>query len=136
MGASSYLQNAVIDQWFRTRTVAKPTHLYVALTVAGVEVAGASYARVQNDPLDTNWTATQGGTSGNSTGTSGKTTNAVTLTYPAPLEDWGLVDGVAIYDAASSGNLIGTGSLTLPALIKAGDQAPSFAPGTMEVTVA
>ncbi len=133
---SHYTENAIVDQWFRTRTVAKPTHLYVGLLVAGVEVSGGAYARVQNDPLDTHWTATQGGTSGNSSGTSGQTTNAVVLTFPAPVgADWGLINEVVIYDASTSGNEIARGLLANTILVKAGDQAPRFNPGDIVVTV-
>ncbi len=132
---SAYLENKLVDHIFRTASFAKPTHLYVALMVAGVEVSGGSYARVQNDALDTHWTATQGGTSGNSSGSGGATTNAVVLTYPAPTADWGLIDEVVIYDASTSGNEIGRGPLVNTILVKAGDQAPRFNPGEIVVTV-
>lgn len=135
MGASNFLENAIVDQWFRTRTVAKPTHLYIALTVAGVEVTGGAYARVQNDASDTNWTATQGGTSGNSSGSSGQTSNAVVLTFPAPTADWGLIDGCAVYDDPTAGNQIGTGTLVDTVLVRAGDAAPRFQVGALTVTV-
>ena len=85
--ASDYLENKLIDHLFRAGTFAKPTALWVALFTGspadaggGTEVTGGSYARVNLAPSDTNWRATQGGTTGASSGSSGTTANAVVIT--------------------------------------------------------
>src|SRR4051812_27504148 len=104
--ASDYLENLIVDAIFRTRAFAKPAALWVALFTAapsdvggGTEVAGGGYGRVNLPPLDTNWAATQGGVSGNSSGTGGQTSNAVAITYPAPSANWGTITHFAIFDA-------------------------------------
>jgi hypothetical protein len=141
--ASDYLENLIIDHLFRTRTFAKPSALYLALFTAapsdsggGTEVTGGSYARVNLAPLDTNWNATQGGTSGNSSGSGGQTANAVAITFPAPTANWGTVTHFAIMDAASGGNMLIWDALTAARTILSGDPAPSFAAGALQVTVA
>jgi len=140
--ATDYLENLIIDHLFRTRTFAKPTALYLALFTAapsdaggGTEVAGGSYARVNLAPLDTNWNATQGGTSGNSSGSGGLTANAVAITFPAPTANWGTVTHFAIMDASTGGNMLMWDALTASRTILNGDPAPAFAVGTLQVTV-
>jgi hypothetical protein len=140
--ASDYLENKIIDHLFRTNTFAKPSGLYVALFTAapsdaagGTEVSGGSYARVNLAPLDTNWKATQGGTSGASSGTGGATANAVAITFPAPSANWGTVTHFGIFDAASGGNLLIWDALTASRTILSGDPAPSFAVDQLTITV-
>ena len=140
--ASDYLENILIDHLFRTRTFAKPAALYVALFTAaptdaggGTEVTGGAYARVNLAPLDTNWKATQGGVSGNSSGTGGMTSNAVAITFPAPTANWGTVTHFGIFDAASGGNLIIWDALTASRTILNGDPAPAFAVDALQITV-
>src|SRR3990172_1174954 len=138
---SDYLENKLIDHIFRAATFSKPAALHVALYTAapsdaggGTEVSGGSYARVQRDPADANWAATQGGVSGNSTGTGGATSNAAALTFPAPTANWGAITHVAILDAASGGNFLFWGALTTPKTVNNGDPAPSFAVGALVAT--
>jgi hypothetical protein len=140
--AADYLENILVDHIFRTRTYTKPTALWVALFTAapsdsggGTEVVGGSYVRVNLPPSDTNWAATQGGTSGNSSGSGGQTSNAVAITYPAPTANWGTVTHFGIFDASSGGNLIVWDALTASKTINSGDAAPSFAAGALQIQV-
>jgi len=140
--ASDFLENMIIDWLFRTRTPAKPTALYVALFTAapsdaggGTEVTGGSYARVNLAPLDTNWNATQGGTTGNSSGTGGATANAVAITYPAPTANWGTITHYGIFDALTGGNLLVWDALTAARAVLSGDPAPAFAIGQLQIAV-
>jgi hypothetical protein len=140
--ASDYLENGLVDHLFRTRTFAKPTGLYVALFTSapsdaggGIEVAGGSYARVSLPPLDANWTATQGGVSGNSSGVTGVTANAVAVQFAAPTANWGTVSHFGLFDAATGGNLLIWDALIASRTILASDPAPSFAPGALQITV-
>ena len=142
MGASDYLENLIIDHLFRTATWSKPSALYIALfTVAptdaggGTEVTGGSYARVSVPPSNTNWDATQGGTSGASSGTGGATANAVVITFPVPTADWGAIVATGIFDVSSGGNLLIWDTLTVTRTISNGDPAPSFRVGSFDVTV-
>jgi hypothetical protein len=140
--ATDYLENKIIDHLFRTATWAKPAALYFALFTSaptdsggGTEVTGGAYTRVAFPPLDTNWTATQGGTSGVSSGTGGQTTNALAITFPAPTANWGTVSHFAIMDAASGGNMLVWDALVASRTILSGDPAPSFSIGTLIVAV-
>lgn len=140
--ASDYLENKIIDHLFRTATFAKPAAIYLALLTAapsdlggGTEVAGNSYARVNLPPLDTNWKATQGGTSGASSGTGGVTSNAVAVVFPTPSGNWGTITHYGIFDAATGGNLLIWDALTTPRTVNTGDPGPSFAIDALTITV-
>jgi hypothetical protein len=140
--ATDYLENLIIDHIFRTATFTKPTALYLALFTAapsdsggGTEVTGGSYARVNLAPLNANWTATQGGTTGASSGSGGQTSNALAITFPAPTANWGTVTHFAIMDASSGGNMLIWDALTASRTILSGDPAPSFAVGALQITV-
>lgn len=142
MGASDYLENKLVDHLFRSTPFSKPPHLFLGLfTLApgdaggGSEVSGGSYARAQLDPLDTNWTATQGGTSGVSSGTSRRTSNAVALTFPTPTADWGVIDAWGLFDAVTGGNLLLWDSFTGGSILL-GDYGPLFDVGALRLTIA
>jgi len=141
---SNYLENKLIDHVFRAATFSKPSALWVSLHTAdptdagsGAEVSGGAYARAQLDPSDTNWTSTQGGTSGNSSGTGGHTDNAVAITFPAPSgANWGVCTHFGIWDAPTGGNMLFYGALTNPKTVNDGDAAPNYAIGALDVTLA
>lgn len=140
--ASDFLENALIDHLFRTRTFAKPAALWMALFTAapsdaggGTEVSGGAYARVNLPPLDANWTATQGGTSGNSSGTNGQTGNAAIITFATPTATWGSVVAFGIFDAATGGNLLIWDALVTPRTVNLGDPAPNFPVGALTITI-
>lgn len=132
---SDYLEVQLRAHIFRTASFIKPTELHVSLHTAdpaddasGTEVSGGSYARVQRDPLDANWTA--------ASATAGLTDNAAALTFPSPTANWGVVTHFGIWDAASGGNMLIHGALGTPKTINNGDAAPSFATGDLDVTFA
>jgi len=131
--ATNYLENKLIDHIFRAAAFVKPAALYVALYTAaptdaggGTEVSGGGYARINLAPGDLNWGATQGGTAGASNGS----------TFATPAAGWGTVTHFAIHDAATGGNPLVWGPLSVPREILNGDPAPRFPPGTLAITVA
>src|SRR5687767_1735417 len=133
--ASDYLEVELRKHIFRTGSFTKPTVLAVALYTAapgetggGTEVSGGSYARVQRDPLDANWTA--------ASATDGLTDNAAALTFPSPTANWGVVTHFAILDATSGGNFLVYGALTQSKTVNNGDAAPNFPIGALDVTIA
>ena len=81
----------------------------------------------------TSYPATIGG-SGASSGTGGQTSNASTITFPAPTANWGTVTHFGIYDAAPGGNLLICQQLTAAKNVSNGDAAPSFAIDALTVT--
>jgi hypothetical protein len=143
--ASDYLENLIIDHLFRSRTWPKPAALYIALFTAAPSDAGGGtevptstgYKRVSLNPNDVNWTATQTGTpSGPSTGNSGRTTNAIAITFPAPVNAaWGTVTHFAIFDALTGGNMLIWDVLSAPGVIRQGDNAAVFPAGGIGITV-
>lgn len=132
---SDYLEVQLRAHIFRTATFTKPTELHISLHTAdplddasGTEVSGGSYARVQRDPLDANWSA--------ASATNGLTDNVGAITFPAPSANWGVVTHFGIWDASTGGNLLIHGQLTTPKTINNGDAAPSFGAGDLDVTFA
>lgn len=118
------------NHWFRTTSVAKPTAITVHLFTAapgeaggGTEVSGGSYASVNVNPADANWSA--------ASATDGLTDNVSAITYPAPTADWGVITSFGIkFDAVLK--LYGT--LDANKTVNNGDPAPSFAGGALNVT--
>lgn len=142
--ASDYLENKLVDQLFRAQAAPTTTTLYVALFTAapsdsggGTEVTGNAYARVAVVSALTAWAGTQSaGSTVASTGTGGQTSNNAILTFPTPTPSgWGTVTHMALFDAASSGNLIVWGALTVSKTINAGD-AVTFPIASLTVTIA
>lgn len=132
-GKSNYLEGQFLNLAFRTQVAWKPSAIYVALLTAaptdaggGTEVTGGSYARVQVNQLDANWTAPSGSPRSIS--------NVNTITFPAPTAAWGVVSHFAIYDASSAGNLLYWAALTQSKTINNGDAAPSFAASALVIT--
>lgn len=97
-----------------------------ALNSNVTEVTGGSYARVQRNPLDANWSG--------ASATDGLTDNVAAITFPAPTANWGVIFGTFIADAVTAGNALFWGALTAPKTVNNGDPAPSYAAGTFDIT--
>jgi hypothetical protein len=129
--ASDFLEDLIRMHLMRSGTWAKSTTRYVSLHTAdpgdtgGSEVSGGSYARVQRDAADANWSA--------GTATDGTTDNVATITFPSPTANWGIVTHVGLWDASSGGNFLGGGPLVLAKTINNGDAAPFFPAGALDV---
>lgn len=141
---SNYTENKILDLLFRGQAYTAPT-VYVGLFTAtpsaaggGTEVSGNNYARVKTAAGASqglsDWTATQGGTSGASSGTTGNTTNANAINFSIPSASWGNVQWFGLFDAATGGNLIFWGPLTIPKTINAADVV-SFPAGALSITI-
>lgn len=140
---SDYLENKLVDQLFRGQSAPTTTTLYVALLTAapsdsggGTEVAGGSYARVAVTSSLANWAGTQSsGSTTASSGTGGQTSNNGAITFPTPSAGWGTVTHFGIYDAASGGNLLFWGSLTIAKTINQADTV-TFPAASLSITFA
>lgn len=140
---SDYLENKIVDQLFRGQTAPTTTTLYVALLTAapsdsggGTEVSGGSYARVAVTSSLANWAGTQSaGSTVASSGTSGQTSNNNAITFPTPTASWGTATHFAIYDAATAGNLLFYGALSIAKTINQSDTV-SFPAASLTVTFA
>jgi hypothetical protein len=140
---SDYLENKLVDQIFRAQTAPTTATLYIALYTAapsdsggGTEVTGGSYARVAVTSSLANWAGTQSaGSTTASSGTSGATSNNNSITFPTPTATWGTVTHFAIYDAASGGNELFWGALTIAKTVNISDTV-SFPAASLSVTFA
>ncbi|MBS0364921.1 MAG: hypothetical protein JSR67_03745 [Proteobacteria bacterium] len=100
------------------------------------EVSGGAYARVKIEagayPALTDFAATQGGSTA-STGTTAATSNSNAVTYPTSTAAWGTVGAYGIYDQLTGGNLTDFGVLSVPQIIGASGNTPSFAGGVLTI---
>lgn len=132
-GVTDYTENKVVDHIFRATAWTAPTVLCVALTTsapsdsaAGTEASYTGYARGCLNPSTSNWKSTNGTTSGASSGTSGQTCNASTITFgSAATSGPTVVTHFELWDASSSGNRLYYGTLTASKTINNGDPAPT-----------
>jgi hypothetical protein len=140
---SDYLENKLVDQLFRGQSAPTTTTLYVALYTSapsdsggGTEVSGGAYARVAVTSSLANWAGTQAaGSTDASSGTGGQTSNNAAITFPTPTAGWGTVTHFAIYDAASAGNELFWGALTIAKTINQADTV-TFPAGSLSITFA
>lgn len=112
MSFSNYLENKILLHVFGATPYTAPSTLYVALFTSdpgeggtGTEVSGGSYARQ---------TATF-------TVTGANAANTAAIEFPTATASWGTITYAAVYDAASGGNLLGSGGLATSKAIATGD---------------
>ena len=140
---SDYLENKLVDQLFRGQTAPTTSTLYVALYTSapsdaggGTEVSGGAYARVAVTSSLANWAGTQSaGSTAASSGSGGQTSNNTAITFPTPTAGWGTVTHFAIYDAATGGNELFWGALTIAKTINQADTV-TFPAGSLSITFA
>jgi hypothetical protein len=108
------------------------------------EVTGGSYARVAMAAgavqalSDFAGTQSSGSTTASS-GSGGTTSNNNAITFPAPTANWtaagSAIGIVAIYDAATGGNLWWWAALNVPKSVNNGDSAPSFTAASLSIQI-
>lgn len=123
--ASDWFRTQILNQWFRGQVVTEPTTLYLAWHKAdpladgsGLEVTGGAYARAAITSNTTNWGAP------GALGTAYAITNLTDITFPAPTADWGIITHWGLWDAATLGNLVLYGAVSVPREVLNGDIAP------------
>lgn len=127
--ATNYWENIEQDASLRGQPLPGFTNWHVALFTAapsdaggGTEVSGGSYARVAVPRTLAAWSGTQGaGTTTASTGSGGRSSNNNPIVFPAATANWGTVTHVALFDAATGGNMCFQGPLAAPQLVDAGN---------------
>lgn len=124
---TDFMENKIIDHMLRNQSYTPPTTVYVALftsatddTGGGTEVSGGSYAR-QAVTLS----AASGGASSNS----------ADITFPQATADWGTITHLALYDAATGGNMLMHTPLDASKTVNNGDTF-KINSGDLDVTVA
>lgn len=134
---SNYIENKIIDTLFRGQAFPSiPTLYFACFTVSptdaggGTEVSGGGYERVAVTASMANFAGTQGaGTTTGSSGTSGTTSNNIDIQFPSPTANWGTVNSMAVFDAASGGNMIAYGPISPAKVVNSGDLPPKFSIG-------
>lgn len=132
MSFSDYLEKKILDHLFGKASYTAPT-IYVALSTADpgddasgiAEPSGNNYSRVQTAAGDWN-SATSG---------AGTLTNANAVTFAQASGSWGTITHIALYDAATSGNLLASRALGTSKTIGSNDTL-SFAAGQITTSLA
>ena len=126
---ADYWENEILDHLFGKGNYTPPT-IYVGLSTADptddatglAEPSGNAYARVATSGA--NWNAASSGT----------IDNANDITFPEASGSWGTLTHFALFDAASGGNMLAHGSLSVSKTISSGDTA-KFAAGDLDVSL-
>ena len=130
---SDYLEQAILNHIFRNTAIfTPPANVYLALFTAapsdsggGTEVSGGSYAR-KAVSTTSQWSAP---------GVGGLTDNINAQAFVTATASWGTVTHVGIFDAASAGNLLFHGALTVSKTVGSGDTF-QFSAGDLDITLA
>ena len=130
---SDYSEQAILNHIFRNTAIfSPPANVYLALFTAapsdsggGTEVTGGSYAR-KAVSTTSQWSAP---------GVGGLTDNINAQAFPTATASWGTVTHFGIFDAATAGNLLFHGALTVSKTVGSGDTF-QFAAGDLDITLA
>jgi len=114
---TDYTENLVLNFLFTTNTATRPTAWYVGLFTAapsdaggGTEVSGNGYARRVTGTLSVSGTSPT------------NCTNDAAIEFAAASGgNWGTITHVAIFDALTSGNMLGWAALATSRTINDGD---------------
>lgn len=116
--ASNYLEEAILNYFFRNQAVAQPTAIHLALYIndptdadTGTEVSGGGYARKQ---------VTFGAPA--QTGDKGVISNNAKIEFDIATTDWGLVSHWGLRTAATGGNLLCRGSFSRVENVQSGNR--------------
>jgi len=126
---ADYWENEILDHLFGKGSYTPPT-IYVGLSTADptddasglAEPSGNSYARVATAGAD--WNVASGGA----------IANANDITFSEATGSWATMTHFALFDAASAGNMLAHGTLSVSKSISSGDTA-KFASGDLDVTL-
>lgn len=126
---ADYWENEILDHLFGKGSYTPPV-IYVGLSTTDptddasglAEPSGNSYARVATSGAD--WNTASGGT----------IDNANEISFPQASGSWGTLTHFALFDAASGGNMLAHGSLSISKTISSGDTA-KFSAGDLDVSL-
>lgn len=131
MRASNFLEEAILNYFFRGQAVSRPTNLYLALyktnptdSDTGSEVTGGGYAR---QVVSFNAPSQQGDR--------GTITNANSIEFAQATGDWGEFAYFGVRDAKDGGNLLVYGTFNKPQTVNEGTQF-AIKQGDLSVSVA
>jgi hypothetical protein len=118
LAKTHYLEDAILNEVLRGTNFVPPTAVYVALFTTptdkdggGTEVSGGGYAR---QPVT--FGAPGPGVNGH------RVANSAEVLFPEATANWGVVTHVAIFDAATGGNMLYQGAMESSREVKTRDQ--------------
>lgn len=110
---SDFLENELLDHAFRNAAYTPAATVYAAAFTAnptdaggGTEVSGGSYARTAITF---------------SAASAGAITNSGAVTFPTATASWGTITAIAVFDAATAGNMLAWDALGTSVTINSGD---------------
>jgi hypothetical protein len=119
MNASTHLEHAILNHFFRSQPVTVPPTLFLALYISnptdsdiGTEVQGGGYVRQPitfSEPQQVNGR--------------GQITNNTQINYPTATANYGTVSHWGVRDSVTGGNLLAHASIPTPRIIESGDEA-------------
>lgn len=128
--ASNWLEEAILNYFFRNQSVAQPTQIFLALYIndptdadTGTEVSGGAYTRQQI----TFGAPTQ-------TGDKGVISNNQKIEFPIATTDWGNISHWGIRTAQTGGNLLCRGSFSRVENVQTGNRF-TIETGNIQVTM-
>lgn len=132
MPFTTYMDNAILNEFFGGTNYVPPANLFVALsktapTKGGTNVTepvGSAYTRVQLTNNATNFPGASNSTKSNGT----------IIAFPEATGDWGTITHYVVYDAVTGGNALAFGALTASKTIESGD-TPSFSIGSLSISL-
>jgi hypothetical protein len=127
MSFSDYLEAEILDHVFSKGAYTPPTW-YVGLSTADPGEAGGTLA----EPVAMAYARVA---LGSVTRTAGSVVNDAAVEFVAATGNWGMITHVALFDAVSGGNFLGSGALTSPLAITT-DKIARFPAGEIAVTLA
>jgi len=127
-----YAENKILEHLVGKASWTMPATPFLALFIVaptdedgtgGTEASAGNYGRLACP--GTNWGAAA----------SGAISNSSAITFPeCASANWGTINGWALYDASSAGNMVLWGEITTPKTISVGDTA-KFSIGELDVTI-
>ena len=130
MSASNFLEEAVLNHFFKNISQGSPANLYLALYLSnptdadtGTEVTGGGYIRQQI-------------TFGQISQNAGRATisNTTKVEFPPATTAWGIVSYFAIRDAATGGNLLAYDAFQTAKDVQISDKL-ELAPGALSISM-
>jgi hypothetical protein len=114
---TDFLELKLLDHSLGTTSYTKPTNVYLALfTSATSDAAGGTEVSTAGGSLYARQAVTF------SAAASGSATHAADIAFPVAGASWGTITHIALFDAATGGNMLWHGPLNASKAIGSGDQ--------------
>lgn len=126
---SDYQHNKWLNQLLSGVSYTPPTTLYIGLHTT----KASRLAQIEVKTTGTGYSRTAIPTGAFDAAVRGITQNNVSITLPAPTGDWGTINSIGIYDAATAGNLLAVIATSVPKLISDGDDATVIPAGSLAI---